>query len=260
MKSKIALALDGLSFEKATRLIVALGALLRAAKIHDLLDAFGPPVLTVIKALGGTPWVDYKLHDTKDTVALRVKALARNGAKIITVHASGGVEMMQAAIEATLSGCDEPMAEIWAITALTSLNDQEIARIYGKGRTREQIVREFALMAKEAGVRTVVCSALEVKMLSEDSELRGMEFTVPGTRSPGVALGQQKRSGTPAKAIEDGATCLVAGSQVTKAEDPVAAFNAMAAEIGMDAVRDLRSSKPILKCGPEGDNEARYRK
>lgn len=231
MKSKIALALDGHSLQRAARFIVSLGAQLRAVKIHDLLDAIGPPAITVITALGGTPWVDYKLHDTKDTVALRVRALVRNGAKIITVHASGGVPMMKAAVEATFSGCDEPMAEIWAITVLTSLDDTEIGRIYGKDRTREQIVREFALMAKEAGIKTVVCSAQEVKMLAEDPELQGMEFTVPGTRSAGVALGQQKRSGTPAQAIADGATCLVAGSQVTKAEDPVAAFNAMTAEI-----------------------------
>jgi orotidine-5'-phosphate decarboxylase len=58
------------------------------------------------------PWVDYKLHDTKDTVALRVKALIRNGARIITVHASGGVEMMQSAVAASLSDSGKPLAEI----------------------------------------------------------------------------------------------------------------------------------------------------
>lgn len=124
------------------------------------------------------------------------------------------------------------MAAIYAITVLTSLDDAEIARIYGKDRTREEIVHELALMAKEAGVRTVVCSAQEVKMLKESVDLGGMRFTVPGTRSAGVALGQQKRSGTPAQAVADGADELVAGSQVTKAEDPVKAFEAMTAEIG----------------------------
>jgi orotidine-5'-phosphate decarboxylase len=154
-----------------------------------------------------------------------------NGAKIITVHASGGVPMMQAAVNATFSGCDDPLAEIWAITVLTSLDKGEVARIYGKERTVAQIVREFALMAKEAGVETVVCSAEEVGVLSKDPELKGMKFTVPGTRSPGKALGQQKRSGTPSQAIADGATYLVAGSQVTKAEDPVMALEAMVTEI-----------------------------
>jgi orotidine-5'-phosphate decarboxylase len=87
-------------------------------------------------------------------------------------------------------------------------------------------------MAKEAGVQTVVCSALEVAMLSRSPDLKGMKFTVPGTRSVGVALGQQKRSGTPGQAVADGATYLVAGSQVTKAENPGEALVEFAREIG----------------------------
>lgn len=231
-ESRICLALDGLSLEDAVSITSKVGSRCHAVKIHDLLDAEGPNIIKILKKAGAKRvWVDYKTNDTEDTVGLRVRALVRNGAKIVTVHTSGGVPMMKAAIEATLSECGDVLAEIYAITVLTSLDDDEIGRIYGKDRTREQIVREFALMAKEAGVRTVVCSAKEVKMLSEDPDLQGMEFTVPGTRSAGVALGQQKRSGTPAQAMADHATRLVAGSQVTKAKDPVAAFEAFAAEI-----------------------------
>jgi len=229
---RISLALDGLSRERALVLIRKLGRWLRAAKLHDLLDAYGPSIISDLKEAGAkVPWIDYKIHDTKDTVVLRVKALIRNGAKVITVHASGGVSMMAAAVEATYNECGDKMAEIYAITVLTSLDDKEIERSYGGDRTREQIVHEFALMAYEAGVRTVVCSAKEVKMLKGSADLPGMRFTVPGTRSEGVALGQQKRSGTPAQAIEDGADELVAGSQVTKAPDFTEAFGAMAAEI-----------------------------
>jgi orotidine-5'-phosphate decarboxylase len=232
MKKKIILALDGLSSGRAIELIMKLGQRLRAVKLHDLLDFYGPSIIVALKEAGAeVPWVDYKLHDTKDTVALRVRALIKNGAKIITVHASGGIPMMKAAVEATFSESGERLAEIYGITLLTSLDDVEIGRIYGKDRTREQIVHELALMAHEAGVRTVVCSAMEVKMLKESSDLPEMRFTVPGTRSAGVALGQQKRSGTPKQAIDDGADELVAGSQVTKAEDPVAAFESMASEI-----------------------------
>ena len=234
-KVLIAIALDGLSRERAIELTRTLGSWPDASKIHDLVDAYGPSIIHDLKEAGAKcPWVDYKIHDTKDTVGLRVKALVRNGAKIITVHASGGVPMMKAAVEAAQSECGDQLPEIYAITVLTSLDDAEIARIYGKDRTREQIVHELALMAKEAGVRTVVCSAQEVDMLRTSSELEGMYFRVPGTRSAGVALGQQKRSGTPAQAMADGKgrARLVAGSQVTKAEDPVAAFREMAAEAG----------------------------
>ena len=231
MGKRICLALDNLSLGRALELCARLGIWLRAAKLHDLLDAYGPAVIGELKRMGIEPWVDYKLHDTKDTVEFRVRALVQNGAKIITVHASGGVPMMKAAVNATSSENWGASAEIYAITVLTSLDDAEIARIYGKDRTREQIVHELALMAKEAGVRTVVCSAQEVGMLKKSPDLEGMRFTVPGTRSAGVALGQQKRSGTPAQAIADGADELVAGSQVTKADDPIKAFAAMADEI-----------------------------
>ncbi|MFI5224463.1 MAG: orotidine-5'-phosphate decarboxylase, partial [Nitrospirales bacterium] len=213
--SRISLALDGLSKERALELTKKLGQWLRAVKLHDLLDAFGPSITRDLEKAGAKVlWIDYKLHDTKDTVALRVRALIKNGAKIVTVHASGGVPMMKAAVEAASSESGEQLAEIYAITVLTSLDDDEIKRIYGKDRTREQIVHELALMAYEAGVRTVVCSAKEVKMLKKSIDLPGMRCTVPGTRSVGVALGQQKRSGTPAQAIEDGADELVAGTQV----------------------------------------------
>jgi len=229
---RISLALDGLSRQQALELTRQLRGRLRAVKLHDLLDANGPSIIHDLgKAGAEVSWIDYKIHDTKDTVALRVRALVKNGAKIVTVHASGGVPMMMAAVEATFNRFREQLAEIYAITVLTSLDDDEIKRIYGGERTREQIVHELALMAHEAGVRTVVCSAKEVKMLKESTDLPGMRFTVPGTRSAGVALGQQKRSGTPAQAIADGADELVAGSQITKAEDPVVAFENMAKEI-----------------------------
>ncbi len=231
MEKRICLALDNLSLKRVIELVAKLGSRLRAVKLHDLLDTYGPVIINILKGFEVEPWVDYKLHDTKDTVEFRARALVRNGARIITVHASGGVPMMKAAVAATLSESVGVLAEIYAITVLTSLDDAEIGRIYGKDRTREQIVHELALMAKEAGVRTVVCSAQEVAMLKQSTDLAGMRFTVPGTRSTGVALGQQKRSGTPAQAVADGANELVAGSQVTKADDPIQAFDAMVAEI-----------------------------
>ena len=232
-ESKLCLALDGLSLERSLSLTSKLGEHCHAVKIHDLNDAEGPHAVKLLRKVGAKRiWVDAKLHDTKDTVALRAGALARNGANIITVHASGGIPMRKAAIDAVFTDCG-PAASIWAITILTSLDPKEIASIYGADRTPQQIVLDLALMAKEAGVNGLVCSAKEVGMLSAHRDLLGMVLTVPGTRSAGINLGQQKRSGTPAQAIADGARFLVAGTQVTKAEHPVVAFKAMAAEIGM---------------------------
>ena len=234
LESKICMALDGLTVEKSLELTVTLAPWLYAVKIHDLYDDQGPSIIGDLRRAGAKRvWIDAKLHDTPDTVAARARALVRNGASIITVHASGGIPMMKAAVDAVFTDCGRA-AEIWAITILTSLDPKEIARIYGADRTPNQIVLDLALMAKEANVNGIVCSAQEVGMLRQHPDLSGMVFTVPGTRSVGVATGQQKRSGTPAQAITDGATYLVAGSQVTKAKDPVAAFRAMATEIGME--------------------------
>ncbi len=226
MAKKISLALDGLSLERASKLAARLGKRLRSVKIHDLLDTFGLKAFSALKKRKCTLWIDYKIHDTPDTVASRIKALVKNGAKIITVHASGGVRMMRAAVKAAGS-----RAEIYAVTVLTSLDGREIARVYGNERSREQIVHELALMAREAGVRTIVCSAQEIAMLKRSPDLAGMRLDVPGTRLKGVALGEQKRTATLAKALADGADELVVGSQVTKAVDPIKTFAAFETEV-----------------------------
>jgi orotidine-5'-phosphate decarboxylase len=227
--SRVCLAFDGMKTEDVYELADLLGDSCYALKLHDAVDREGPDLVLELNC-DHRVWVDYKLHDTDGTVGLRAKALSDNGATVITVHASGGVRMMQAAVKETRQPDGSAYTEIWAVTILTSLDDGEIGEIYGKERTREQIVIDLALLAKKADVDGIVCSALEVKTLATHPKLRGMKFIVPGTRSTGVDLGQQRRSATPAQAIEDGATLLVAASQVTKADDPVAAFVAFVAE------------------------------
>lgn len=228
VESPLCLALDGLPVANALSLASMLGPYCYALKIHDLYDAEGPSIIERLKRAGAKKvWVDAKLHDTHETVRLRTKALVRNGANIITVHAAGEIPMMKAAMEGAVSECGDILAEIWAITVLTSIK---------KGPYTEKVVLERALMAKEAGLQGLVCSALEVGMLAQNPELPRMKRVVPGTRSQGaekVATKQQERTATPREGIDWGATHLVAGSQVTKDPDPVNAFWRMVAEIGM---------------------------
>jgi orotidine-5'-phosphate decarboxylase len=219
--SKICLAADGMSFAALIRLTRQVRNLCYAVKVHDQCDTRGPKVIRELRDAGATlVWVDYKLHDIPKTVEHRAWALASKGAKIITVHASGGVRMMQAAME----GVRGTKCLILAVTVLTSLEPTEIARSYGADRTPKQIVLDFALMAKEAGVHGLVCSAQEVKMLADHPDLRGMLLFVPGVRSPGADVGDQKRVGTPRQAINDGASLLVVGREVTEAADPLEAI------------------------------------
>ncbi len=222
MPKRINLALDGFDLECAVSLSNLIGGRCNALKVHDLVDLEGAPrLIPVLKETGTKVWVDYKLHDTPDTVGKRARALRKNGADIITVHASGEVKMMKAAVD---SG-----ALILAVTILTSLEEYEVSKVYGN--IPSQKVPEFALMAKEAGCYGIVCSPLEVGLLAAMPELAGMKFVTPGVRSSGVAMNDQKRVGTPRGALLDGAAEVVVGRQVSEAESPLEAFDMLLSEL-----------------------------
>lgn len=226
MGLKICLALDGLSAAEAAQLAWLLGYRVYAVKIHHLLDSYGPAIIAQLKHVNvNRVWVDHKLHDTPDTVFRRTRALVEKGADIVTVHASGGKTMMEKAVDAVRGR----QAEIWAVTVLTSLDAREIGEICGQGP--ESAARELGRRARSAGVHGLVSSAQEVGALAHIPGFAGMRFVVPGVRSEGVHRGWHKRSGTPGQAIKDGASLIVVGSQVTKAEDPIAAFDALEAEV-----------------------------
>jgi len=232
-ESRICLALDGLSLDVAVNLTKHLGPRVYAVKIHDLYDKEGAHAVIQLKKAGAERiWVDAKLHDIPSTVAARARAIARNGADIISAHIPGGKAMVEAAIDAMFE--TNVLGEIWGITLLTSLDQSDLDRDYGQygGKpTAEQIVLNRVRIGKEAGLKTIVCSAQEVGLLSKLQDVRDMQSVVPGTRSTGVALGSQKRSTTPAEAIQAGTWKLVVASQVTSASDPVAAFDAFEAEV-----------------------------
>lgn len=224
MNEKIVLATDDLSIDATIELAEKIGPRVYAVKIHEAYDAIGPGVVVQLKQAGAHKvWMDAKLHDIPNTVRLRARAYAEADIDIISVHASGGIEMMKAAREGA------PNAEIYAITVLTSLSPEEAQLIYG--RTLEEEVYALARLAKDAGVHGVVCSPQEVAMLAGDPALAGLKFVVPGVRSAGIALNDQKRTALPKEALAAGATHLVIGRQVTTAHDPVHALDALEEEI-----------------------------
>lgn len=212
------LALDGMTFAAATQLASRTRDRVAGVKIHDLYDKHGPNIITVLKEVGARMvWVDAKLHDIPDTVRLRAKELRAHGTDIITVHASGGIDMMRKAKE---SG-----ATIYAVSVLTSLTPAQCAHIYDA--PPKTVVTRLAALAQEARIDGLVCSALEVADLSWfDAEL-----IVPGTRSTGVTTHDQQRVDTPSGALRSGATKLVIGRQVTQAPDPLRALDALEHEL-----------------------------
>ncbi len=218
---KLILALDGLTLMQANNLAEDIADRAYALKIHDLLDREGPTVIGILKEAGARIWADVKLHDIPATVSNRASALCNHGADIITVHASGGVEMMQAAVDTGV--------EVFAVTILTSLSESACFSIYGSHP--QSAVLSLAEDASAAGCAGIVCSPLEVAILAANSKLRGMKFITPGVRSPDTAVDDQMRTNTPIGALKSGATHLVIGRQVTKAKDPIRAFEKLEAEV-----------------------------
>ncbi|KKS17988.1 MAG: Orotidine 5'-phosphate decarboxylase, partial [Parcubacteria group bacterium GW2011_GWC1_41_7] len=189
--SRIVLAADGLDFRQAGNLVDAIRGRLYAVKIHDLWDRHGKDMVTLLKLRGADGlrvWVDLKLHDVPKTVELRALALKDAGADIVTVHASGGVEMMKAAVT---SGIDE----VYAVTLLTSLGPDEVHVQYGSETSSAVVVRRLALLAKAAGVHGIVCSPQEVSLV-RNAIGEGIKIVVPGVRSVGAEVHDQKRTGT----------------------------------------------------------------
>lgn len=221
--SRIIIAADELTLEQSLDLAARVGDRVHAIKIHNVFDQQGPKAVQRLRDAGARRvWVDAKLHDIPNTAKLRAKAIAESGADILTVHASGEIEMMMAAVEAG-------PPEIYAITVLTSLGEEQTHLLHGQPSKAE--VLYLARLAKLAGVHGVVCSPKEVGILAKRPELKGLKFITPGVRSVGKTTDDQKRVDTPAGAIASGSTYLVVGRQITQATDPEEALRQIEEEL-----------------------------
>ncbi len=226
---RIFLALDGLGKEAACELVRKIvdsphAASVEGFKIHDLWDQEGPTIVRALKDAGAKKVLaDLKLHDVPNTVGLRAKAVAASGADFVTVHASGGIEMMQAAAVGDI--------QVIAITILTSLSEEDTHLLCGQ--PAKAAVLERARWARLAGVNNLVCSAHEVGVLAKRFEMRSIRLIVPGIRLKGKSAvdDNQKRVDSPRAAFEAGAYQVVIGSEVTGASDPLAVLGEIVAQI-----------------------------
>jgi|SRR3989344_6073658 len=210
---RIILALDEIqNIDEVVTLVKKVGHMVYAVKIHNLYDKIGPDIVRILKDAGAEKvWVDFKLYDIPNTGKLRADSIT---ADIISVHASGGLKMMQEVVASR--------KEIFAVTALTSFSPKEIKQIYNQ--ELNDVVLTLAKFAKEAEVAGIVCSPLELQMLRKYPEFRELKLVVPGVRSIGIDANDQNRVSTPLEALQNGADYLVIGRQITKANDPVKAL------------------------------------
>lgn len=226
-RDRLILALDVPSQAEALALAGRVAGHVGMLKVGlELFVAEGPAVVRSLREahpeLG--IFLDLKLHDIPNTMQGAIRSARSLGVRFLTVHAGSGVEHLRACVQ---EAGDE--LGILAVTVLTS-QDAEACAQAGHTRTPAELVVRRAECAKQAGCAGIVCSGQELPGVVEAAP--SLLRVVPGIRPAGADVGDQKRVMTPAIAIADGATHLVVGRPIRRAEDPAAAADAIVAEIG----------------------------
>ncbi len=226
-RDKLIVALDFPSGPLALDFVDRLEGSCRWFKVGlELFLAAGGSIVETLRHRGHSVFLDLKLHDIPNTVAGAVRSVAPLGAELLTVHASGGPAMLQAAAEAA-AGLPNPPG-LLAVTVLTSMDQAQLTAI-GVWQSPQEEVLLLARMAFANGITGFVCSPEEAGTLR--SALHGAVLVTPGIRPAGAALGDQKRIATPAAALAAGASYLVVGRPITQAANPAQAANAILDEM-----------------------------
>ncbi|GAA1275041.1 orotidine 5'-phosphate decarboxylase [Planotetraspora silvatica] len=221
----IAVALDAPDLETAARWAGLVTPHVSTVKVGlELYLRYGPDVIASVRGASGVQvFLDLKLHDIPNTVAAAARAVGRLKPAILTVHASGGSAMIQAAVEAA------PNTQIAAVTLLTSLSEADLARIGIEGAPVDA-ARRLAAIAVGAGAQALVCSPREVAAVRAEVGPDIMLIT-PGVRPAGADTQDQARVATPEDALSQGADLLVIGRPITGSADPGAAAAGIAAAL-----------------------------
>jgi orotidine-5'-phosphate decarboxylase len=174
-----------------------------------IFNSLGKEIIELTHERGFDIFLDLKLHDIPNTVKESIKGLIPLPIKMLTIHTSGGLEMMKAAMEAV----KDTNIKVFGVTALTSLSDKDTNDIYQ--RDALELVNAMLELAEEASLDGVVCSPHELILVSERDSLLSI--------TPGIRLTQsnddQSRVMTPKQAIDLGADYLVIGRPITESED-----------------------------------------
>jgi orotidine-5'-phosphate decarboxylase len=214
MKSKLIVALDVDSFDRAAALVRELAGVVDIFKVgSQLFTRVGPPIVEFINERGKQVFLDLKFHDIPNTVANAVASAMALRVSMLTVHACGGSEMLKAVAKI----CDRPT--VLAVTVLTSV----------AGDVEAEVLR-YARMAWEYGLEGVIASPREIRLLRQTMREQFLIVT-PGVRPSWAETGDQKRVMTPAEAVAAGANYIVVGRPIIAAEKPADAATRILAEM-----------------------------
>jgi orotidine-5'-phosphate decarboxylase len=228
-KSPVIIALDVESTGQALELLDRIGDAANFYKVGmELYAVGGMGFVNELLRRGKRVFLDLKLYDIGETVKRATAQIVKSGVSFLTVHGSASV--MRAAVE----GRGTSSTQLLAVTVLTSFDQQDMADL-GYETPIAKLVELRVAKAVESGMDGIVCSPLEVANVRRIGGPK-LKLVIPGVRSAGAAVGDQKRVATPAEAIRNGADYLVIGRQVTRAADPRAACEQI--------VREISSSLP----------------
>jgi orotidine-5'-phosphate decarboxylase len=233
MRNPIIVALDVPTGEQAFKLAEQLAPVVGGFKIgSELFTSAGPQIVKRIRGLGGAVFLDLKFHDIPNTVARAVAAAVQLDVQMLSVHTSGGREMLKAAEQVAQEGAwrlGHAPPLVLGITILTSLDTHGLSEI-GLDPNVSRQVRRLANMANQVGLRGLVCSPREVAELRQ-SLPASMQLVTPGIRSGNEPGDDQKRTLSPKEAISLGANWLVIGRPICARENPRAAAEEILASI-----------------------------
>lgn len=225
MQNPIIAALDVPTAEQALALAQEIAPVVGAFKIgSELFSSAGPDIVRRVRATGAAAFLDLKFHDIPNTVAKAVASATRLDVQMLTIHASGGLEMMRAAEEsaqqtAIQSGRNAPL--VLGVTVLTSHDAGTLNEIGCDSNVGKQVER-LARLAAKAGLRGLVCSPLEVIALRQFLPAP-FQLVTPGIRTGAEKADDQKRTLAPREALDAGANWLVIGRPIYAAKNPRAA-------------------------------------
>ncbi|MBO9130234.1 orotidine-5'-phosphate decarboxylase [Bacillus sp. 165] len=226
MSQSLIVALDFPSKKEVEQFLASFNGKSLFVKVGmELFYKEGPSIITYLKEQGHSIFLDLKLHDIPNTVKSAMRSLASLEVDMVNVHAAGGTKMMQAALEGleegTAAGKKRPLCI--AVTQLTSTSEEVMQQELWINKPLEETVLHYAKLAQESGLDGVVCSTLEVPSIRK---ICGDHFftVTPGIRLASDAVNDQVRVATPATARENGCSYIVVGRSITKAENPLAAY------------------------------------
>lgn len=231
---KLIVALDVDTPDQALGLVNELRDVAGMFKIGSTLFTLaGPQIVKDVVASGAKVFLDLKFHDIPHQVAGSARSAAQLGVSLFTLHASGGAEMMQRAVEAVAEvaereGTTRPA--VLAVSVLTSMDAASLSQI-GINSTPEETVLRLVKLAEQSGVDGVVASPQEAAKIRASVAKRDFLIVTPGIRPAGNDAGDQRRVSTPEAALNAGADYLVLGRPITAAADPAAAAREIAAEM-----------------------------